>query len=282
MRTGFIMINYNDYENIKKMLDMIQNYSILDKIVIVDNASTDDSFQKLKQIQNEKIIVLSNTHNGGYGSGINVGAKYLNQIYSNCNIIISNTDIVIEKEEDIKNLLGSFNETTAVVGPIIKEHTGYNCGWKIPSPWQDILLSLPYLYKSFSKKIKYSKKEIQGVKEVEAVSGSFFAINGKDLEKVNYFDENVFLYYEENILAKKLQKIGKKIKINGNVEVFHNHSVTIDKAHTSVQKYKNLKRSQFYFQKEYNHAGIINQFVMKILFQMVILGLQIRNHHKSK
>lgn len=282
MKTGFVMVNYNDYENVKKMLDMIQNYSVLDKIVIVDNASIDDSFQKLSEIETEKIVVLSNTHNGGYGSGINVGAKYLNQIYPNCNIIISNTDIIIEKEEDIKSLLDNFDETTAVVGPIIKEHTGYNCGWRIPSPWQDILLSLPYFYKSFSKKMSYSKKEINGLKEVDAVSGSFFVINGKDLEKVNYFDENVFLYYEENILAKKLQKIGKKIKINGNVEVFHNHSVTIDKAHTSVQKYKNLKRSQFYFQKEYNYAGIINQFVMKILFQMVILGLQIRNHHKSK
>lgn len=271
------MVNYNDYENVKKMIDQVQSYSLLDQIVIVDNHSTDDSLPKIKKLTNEKIVVLESDHNGGYGYGLNIGARYLNELYEDCIIIMSNTDIVIDCEQDIQTLIDTFDEDTAVVAPIMREHTGYNCGWKIPSPWQDILLSLPGIYKKYQKKMQYTVEQVKdNILEVEAVSGSFFLIKETDLKTVDYFDENLFLYYEENVLSKKLQRIGKKVVINGNIEVFHNHSVTIDKVHTSVQKYKNLKRSQYYFQVKYNHAGMINRITMRILFMLIAFGLRLR------
>lgn len=281
MKVNFLMVNYNDYENVKKMVDQIKEYQIWNKIVIVDNQSTDNSLSKIKQLQNEKIVVLENHVNGGYGAGINLGVRYLNQEDSNSYIVVSNTDIIIDKETDIKKLLDTFEDNTAVVGPIVREHTGYNVGWRVPTPWQDVILSIPYIYRKYQKKIHYSIEEIKGcIKKVGAISGSFFVIRGNILAEVNYFDENIFLYYEENVLSKKLEKINQHILINGNVEVFHNHSVTIDKVHTSVQKYKNLKKSQYYFQTKYNHAGILNQVIMKILFTFVILGLRIRNRNQ--
>jgi GT2 family glycosyltransferase len=50
------------------------------------------------------------------------------------------------------------------------------------------------------------------------------------LEKINYFDENVFLYYEENIISQKLKKIKEKIVINSDIEIIHKHSLTINKS----------------------------------------------------
>lgn len=277
MKTGLVMVNYNDYENIKKMVDQVQSYSLLDRIVIVDNHSTDDSLSKIKKIANEKIVVLESVHNGGYGAGLNIGARYLNTLYEDCTIIMSNTDIVIDCEQDIQILIDTFDTDTAVVAPIMREHTGYNCGWKIPTPWQDILLSLPVIYKKYEKKMHYPFDQIKNnTVTVEAASGSFFLVKGADLKTVDYFDENLFLYYEENVLSKKLQQIHKKIVINGSVEVFHNHSITIDKVHTSVQKYKNLKRSQYYFQVQYNHAGILSRILMRVLFSLFTCFLKIR------
>lgn len=277
MKANFLMVNYNDYANVKKMIDMVHDYQVIDKIVIVDNHSTDASLEKMKELESEKIIVLESARNGGYGYGINIGVKYLNQMDPDCYIIISNTDIIIDSENVICRLLETFDCDTAVVAPIIKEHTGYNCGWKVPTPWQDILLSIPGIYKRYQRKLHYPVEKIQNnITEVEAVSGSFFLIKGNVLEQIGYFDENIFLYYEENVLANKLQQIGKKTVINGNIEVFHNHSVTIDKVHTSVQKYKNLKKSQYYFQKVYNHAGIFNRMMMRVIFSLVSMVLRIK------
>ncbi len=278
MRANFLMVNYNDYENVKKVVNMIEHYKIIDKIVIVDNCSTDDSLKKIKELENDRIIILESDHNGGYGYGINVGAQYLNGISLNAYIIVSNTDIIINSEDDIRKLLDTFTDNTAVVAPIIKEHAGYNCGWKVPFPWQDIILSIPGIYKKYQKKFYYDIKNVKNkILEVEAMSGSFFIIKGSILKEVDYFDENLFLYYEENVLAKKLQQIQQKILINGTVEVFHNHSITIDKAHTSVQKYKILKESQYYFQTKYNHAGMMHKIVMKLLFTSIAFGLYLRS-----
>lgn len=38
--------------------------------------------------------------------------------------------------------------------------------------------------------------------DVEVVQGSFFAITSKAFEQIDGLDENIFLYYEELILAK--------------------------------------------------------------------------------
>ena len=66
MKTGLVLVNYNDYETINKFIDNVKNFGIIDTIVIVDNASTDDSCQKIKKITNEKIILLKNESNLGY------------------------------------------------------------------------------------------------------------------------------------------------------------------------------------------------------------------------
>lgn len=277
MKTAFLIINYNDASTTLKLIDNIKNYECIDKILVVDNNSTDDSYDEIIKICNKKIAIVKNIANKGYGSGINFGVKYINNLYKKCRIIISNPDIEISKEEDIVKLLETFDEETAVVAPIIKEHEDLNRGWKIPSPIQDALLNIIYIHKYLRPKLlfyedKYYKKNIV---DVEAVSGCFFIIDSNILEQIDYFDENIFLYYEENVLAHKLKQINKLLKINTKVFVFHNHSVTIDKNINKIKKYKELKKSQMYFQKKYNNANPLEIFLLFITNKLTLLLLSI-------
>ena len=145
MKNIFLIINYNDYQTTEKILDNVKDYKILDKIVVVDNNSTDDSFKKLSNFKSKKLIVIKNSQNKGYGSGINFGCKYINSKFGESYVFISNPDVVIYDEEDLQKLIQTFDKDTAIVAPIIKEHEGYNRGWKIPSPIQDSLLNLIYI-----------------------------------------------------------------------------------------------------------------------------------------
>ena len=277
MKNIFLIINYNDYQTTEKILDNVKDYKILDKIVVVDNNSTDDSFKKLSNFKSKKLIVIKNSQNKGYGSGINFGCKYINSKFGESYVFISNPDVVIYDEEDLQKLIQTFDKDTAIVAPIIKEHEGYNRGWKIPSPIQDSLLNLIYIHRFLRPKLLFYKDECykKNVMEVEAVSGCFFVINSFILKQCDYFDENIFLYYEENVIAKKIQKINKKVLINTQVEVFHNHSITIDKNINHIKKYKELKKSQIYFQKYYNHANWFELFLLKITNKMTLLILYI-------
>lgn len=266
MKTIFLIINYNDYQTTEKLLNNIKNYNCIDHILVVDNNSTDDSFSMLNKISIDNLTVIKNKENKGYGAGINFGCRYAQSKFGDCYIIVSNPDVVIYSENDLKTLINTFDDETAIVSPIIKEHEGFNRGWKVPTPVDDILLNLVVIHKILRPKLLFYKDDIykNNVVEVEAVSGCFFLINSNYLKKCGYFDENIFLYYEENVISKKIQQIKKKIKINTTIEVFHNHSVTIDKNINKINKYKELKKSQIYFQKYYNHANWIELFLLKL------------------
>lgn len=277
MKTVFLIINYNDAKTTIKLINNIKEYECIDKILIVDNNSTDDSYEQILKICNKKIVTIKNIANKGYGSGINFGAKYLNNIYKKCHLIISNPDIEINSEEDIVALLNTFDDNTAIVAPIIKEHEGLNRGWKIPTPFQDVLLNLIYIHKILRPKLLFypDKNYKKSIVTVDTVSGCFFIIDSEILNQIDYFDENIFLYYEENVIATKLKKINKLTKINTKVQMFHNHSVTIDKNINKIKKYKELKKSQMYFQRKYNKANKFEIFLLFITNKLTLLLLSI-------
>lgn len=276
---GFLIINYNDAPTTITLLKNVKDYSCLDYIVVIDNNSTDDSYSKLLPYANEKVHILRRDDGRAFGAGINFGLKYLESFgvdYS----FISNSDVVIYSESDLKKLI-SYRNGIHLLGPVIKEHTGLNRGWKIPSNGLLFLQSLPFVYRFFQNNNRYSESFYsQKLLEVEAVSFCFFFASLKSIREVGYFDEKVFLYFEENIMSSKFQKKG--IYLCTNVEVFHNHSVTINKNLNRVAKYQTLSNSRRYFSKVYNHAGPITLFGFWFVEKMTIFFLHIsRILHKN-
>ena len=99
---GIVIVNYNDYEMTSRLINNIIDYNCLKHIVIVDNNSTDNSFEKLKEFESNRITIIKNS-NRHYASGLNVGAKCLIKKVGECNIFFSNSDVIIKGEEDLKN-----------------------------------------------------------------------------------------------------------------------------------------------------------------------------------
>ncbi len=276
MKTVFMIVNYNDYPSTKKLIDNIKEYNIIDYILVVDNNSSDDSGKKLNRLKNDKLTVISNKENKGYSSAINIGSKYLIDKYQECNIIISNADIIINEENDLINLIQKLSKKEiGVVAPTILERGNLNRGWKQPTPLLECALNIPYFHKLFRKRFQnYPDNYYHGkTSEVDVVSGCFFLIKSKVMEEINFLDENVFLYYEENILSAKIKQLNKKIIIDNQTMIVHNHSVTINKNINRIKKYKNQKRSQYYFEKNYNNANIIELILLKITSFLTMLIL---------
>ena len=161
------------------------------------------------------------------------------------------------------------------MAPTIIDHNQKNRAWHLSTPWQEIGQSIPFLYSRIEKKYRYYPKEHyqKGTSFVDVVSGCFFLINGQVLKEIGYFDENVFLYYEENILASKLKKVKKKTVIANHIEVIHNHSVSIDKSLRKYKKTKALKKSQEYFTKEYLDASFLQRAIL-FLVNRLSLGIK--------
>lgn len=255
-KLGMVIINYNDYKTTSFLLDSIKDYKCLDLIVVVDNKSTDYSLKHLKKYENNKIKIIEAEENKGYAAGLNAGAKEVIKKLKNCNIIFSNSDVIINKEEDLEKLSKDIGKhSIAVVGPTIVENRSLNRGWMLPTIKDEIKFNLPLVSRKYRKEILYDDEHYnEDLSIVGVVSGCFFCVSGKVLEEVDYFDEATFLYYEEQILSKKLEEKDYQVAVDNNVVIIHNHSVTIDKNINKVNKYKELKKSQRYFVKEYLQA----------------------------
>lgn len=266
MKNGIVIVNYNDYKTTKRLIDNIKDYKIFDKIVIVDNKSSDNSLKELKKLENMRIVVIDSGKNKGYSYALNVGCKYLIDKYKECKIIVSNSDIIIQSENDIKDLFELVKGKNVIVGPTIIEGNNLNRGWIVPKPMDDVAMNILGLYKKYQKRHlmyqdSYYNKDIS---KVGTVSGCFFAISSKHLEEMGYFDENVFLYYEENIMGVKTKDLGKNIIVANNIDVIHDHAVSIDKSLKRIKKYDILKNSQYYFEKTYNHASKGELFLLRL------------------
>ena len=274
MKTAIVIVNYNDYETTKDFLKSIKNYKILDLIVVVDNNSTDDSYKLLKKLEKDNIVVLKAQKNGGYGYGNNIGIKYAIKKLKECNIIISNPDIIV-KEKTIKRLLKVLNlkKEYAIVGPIINTRGILDKGWRLSTGFEELLLTIPkYGTKNRNKIIGYNNDYYdKEVKEVDVVSGCFFITKANCFKEIKYFDENLFLYYEENVISKKLKDRGYKIVLDTSSEIIHNHSVSINKTHSSYSKYKALKESQKYYLDNYCKANILTKFIIRIIVKLTLL-----------
>ena len=268
-----IILNYNDYKTTLDYLEMIKSYKSLDLIIVVDNNSTDNSYEELKKIKNNKIIILRSDKNGGYGYGNNIGIKFAIKKYKKCNIIISNPDIEVT-DDTIKQMseYSSNNPNVAIVSPVIKEHETLNRGWKLSCGYKEMLLSIPLIGRKLKNKIigysnSHYKKERS---KVDVISGCFFMIKSNIFKRINYFDENLFLYYEENVICSKIKKLNYDVMVLNYCSVIHNHSVSIDKSHNVLSKYIILKKSQMYYLDNYVNCSKLSKKLIQIFSKIMI------------
>lgn len=261
-----LIVNYNDYKNSERLIKNVSDYEIIDRIIVVDNKSTDDSYEKLLKIKSKKLDIVLSDNNLGYSYAINIGLKYIEKFSKNANVFISNSDIIIKAEDDLKKLIKSLKKDVGCVGPVIDEHGVLNRGWRIPTPFLDGLMNLVLIHNVVRKKKIFYKESHYSSDEsiVDVVSGCFFLVNLADMKAINYFDDNVFLYYEENILARRLASINKHEVINNKVTIIHDHAASIDNNIKRIKKFKILKTSQYYFQTKYNKANIFSKMFLKL------------------
>ncbi len=97
-----IIVNFNDSIRTLSLLNLIKDYESLDYLIVVDNCSTDNSFDNLSKFNNPKYHLIKASHNGGYGFGNNVGALKAKSLGSKF-IFIANPDVLFY-DGCVKNL----------------------------------------------------------------------------------------------------------------------------------------------------------------------------------
>lgn len=268
MKISCVILNYNDATTTIKLINEIEKFNSLDTIIVVDNLSTDDSFEKLQTYSNNRIKVIQTDKNGGYGYGNNVGIRYSINEFQSDYILVSNPDVHFSDECVIKmSYFLENNNEYGIVAPLALDNQGENqklIAWKLQKKW-DYIFSASMIYlKYFSGKL-YDSIYFEGKSsvDVDVVPGSLLMVNAEYMLKYGMYDENNFLYSEEEMLALKFKKARLKTRLLLEDTYIHEHSVSISKSFPSEIKKKRMNlNSRIYV---LNHYYEIKNWEKKVI-----------------
>lgn len=266
MKNALIVLNYKDSDTTLKFIEMASAVSFIEKIIVVDNNSCDGSLERLSVAISDRVDVINSGKNGGYAFGNNYGCRYAIDKYAPDVLFISNPDVSFKNEtvEAMQTVLEK-DKSIGVVAPIVNK--GYNV-WNLPGfggLLESILLVTHNIHKrTIKKRLLVSTKSPVNVGVVE---GSFWAMRTENFKNIGGLDERTFLYYEENILAKRLNSNNLKVCVLTDQRYDHYHSVSIKKRYGGkTRAFKNFHPSMLLYLNEYLGSNPLKRAIFEITF----------------
>lgn len=134
MTLAVIILNFNDASRTIEAVKRIHGFRSVDHIVVLDNASRDDSLKRLKYGLSDgfyKLTLLKNKKNGGYGYGNNWGVKYAFKELSDDLVLIANPDSIWDEDLMI-SMMSVFEKypNAAAVGAVMLDERNLNYFYK--------------------------------------------------------------------------------------------------------------------------------------------------------
>jgi GT2 family glycosyltransferase len=198
-------------------------------ILVIEN-SLDHELKKSLEKKYSNVRVIIPDQNTGNGGGANIGlrlAKTKFVLYLDIDVELSTP--VLEKLYFFANKLNDFS----IIGPGIE--------------------GLKYKENYYLKRNIYEK-----VHSMNFITGCALFFNMTALKEIGYYDENIFLYYEENDLYLRSLKKNYKIYLIEDAKIKHMGNQSTDlikKEEIEINRNWHLMWSTFYFHKK--HYGLL-------------------------
>ena len=270
IRITIVIVTYNSVKLLKECINsIISNNDIGDKleIIVVDNKSKDIvHLKELVSSYKQKICLIENDKNGGYGQGNNVGIRN------------SNGDIIMIMNPDVRCIEPIFQNA-------INQMDCSNCVLLGMQQWDvDLSKSESYRldspYSCFLKdiiEIKLSNRIGYFNPNRMYISGSCFFIKKEKFEEIGLFDENIFMYYEESDIKRRIMnKFGKKsIVFNRKLNYIHAHPKEKFNSKSNILACNSMK----YFANKYNiNFGKFKRKILNNLYFFRLLAILRRDN----
>jgi hypothetical protein len=223
-----IIVNFNGGELLVRSVSKAFASDIPVKVIVVDNASVDQSIKLLEQAfaNDFRLTVIRNSSNLGFSSANNIA---LMQAEGNF-ILFLNPDCLI-KPDTISRLLQTFreDEQTGLLGCRVLNPDGTEqkgCRRRVPTPWRTIVrvLGLSHFTKS-AEWLQGFDMSTEPLPEmavpVDAISGSLMLVSREALDDVGPLDEGYFLHCEDLDWCMRFNLKGYKVIFAPDIEVTH-------------------------------------------------------------
>jgi len=248
-KLSIIIVTWNTAKITLKCVKTVKKYlsNINPQIIVVDNASTDNTISLLKK---EKIIFIKNKHNIGFSKAANIGAKNATGKY----LLFLNSDIELIDNSIIEmlNFLEN-NSHIGLIGPqFLNPDLSIQASVFPPQTITNAIKQYFYGQQSFSKYTPKTKNPIS----VESISGGAIMIKRDFFNKIGTWNEKFFMYYEDLDLCQKTHQQNMQVFYYPQAKIIHRHGISGAKLADSKNQWRRLIPSSKIYHGSVKHCLI--------------------------
>ncbi|MCV6638181.1 glycosyltransferase family 2 protein [Candidatus Albibeggiatoa sp. nov. NOAA] len=259
--TSVIIVNYNSGQYLAQCVTAVLASTVPVEVFVVDNASTDNSIQQLRQAlpNHAPVHIEQNTQNLGFAKANN---QAINKAIGDY-ILCLNPDCFVEPDTLAKSraMMDEYPNAgmagVMVCNPDGSEQAGARRS--VPSPWRSVIrvLHLDKLFPNHPrfKSFVLTEEPLPNTPiELEGVSGAYMFIRQTALAEVGGLDEGYFLHCEDLDWFMRFREQNWKILFIPQIKVTHIKGACSDKQPVTVLWYKHKGMVRFYrkfFQQRY-------------------------------
>lgn len=207
---SIIVVTYNSSATIKSAIQSLVNAGTQLKweLIVVDNNSSDNTIELIKQTYPETNIIASK-ENLGFAGGCNLASQSARGRF----LLFYNPDLEVDAGAIDKyiEIFNSLDQPGVATGRMrFPDGTFQSAARKFPTAHNVLFSRGSAISKLLGAQEKYTLPDSEAPIEVEAVSGTFMLISNELFEKVGRFDERFFMYVEDSDLCYRTHLAGYK------------------------------------------------------------------------
>jgi N-acetylglucosaminyl-diphospho-decaprenol L-rhamnosyltransferase len=229
-----VIVNWNTGPHLRECLESIAQTERtrfeLVQVVVVDNASTDDSLAGI-EAAGLPLRILRNSVNRGFGAACNQGAKLCRSEF----VLLLNPDTRLFSDTIDRTVAFMVEPENAAIGicggRMVNDDNEdeYTC-WRFPTFWMWVakLTGLAYALPGRITLQRMTNEEVGGSGVVDQVIGAYNLVRRSLYEALDGFDERFFLYLEDVDFAYRARQLGYWSYFLADVPVYHVGRVSSD------------------------------------------------------
>tara|TARA_B100000809_G_scaffold101515_1_gene100089 strand:- start:15966 stop:16988 length:1023 start_codon:yes stop_codon:yes gene_type:complete len=268
---SIIIPHYNGEDLLYNCIDSIyKNISIKDfELIVVDNASTDDSINRIKS-SFESVKIISSNSNLGYSGGCNLGATHASGKY----LLFLNNDTEHSSEwiEKLVHFLDSNSNIAAVQPKILNIYNKKLFDYAGGTGGFIDKFCFPFVQGRIFDTLEEDHGQYNNPSKIFWASGAAIMIRSNVFKELEGFDKIYFSYMEEIDFCWRVQSLGHEVWSFPSSYIYHHGPYKNFRKSSINSYYLNHRNSWILFLKNSYNFNYGLSIVLKLLLDWIALA----------
>lgn len=269
-----VIVNWNGVDRTLRCLESLRRAGHPPRdVVVVDNASTDDSVARIRA-EFPEVTVLVAPENLGYAGGNNLGIRHALERGAR-SVLLLNNDVEIDRG-CIDSLAAELaDERVGAVGPLVLLPARANERNRIWAAGGEVT------HRENVSRLRGNGETLNGrfaaPERVDYLPGCAILVKREVFERVGMLDESFFCYMEDVEYGRRIEEAGLENRLVPAARAFHDASASTGGGYTAGRKYMNAVNSVRYLRRHPSARGWLGFVVFDVLLWPLCLANAIRH-----